>query len=105
MKKIDELLEQYKQRFGEPYLTNVLLQYSESERVNELEFRLRLGKPRKFEASEWLDFYESYFNKSYPYPSMPFDINDISVDDIKKAIKENKPLPEFDWGFDEHRLY
>lgn len=51
-----------------------------------------------------MNYYESYFKKECPVPCQPFSLDDIPVADIKKALMENKPLPEVDWDY-EHKIY
>ena len=104
MKELDILLEKYKQRFGEPCIPNKLDLYGKKNRIKMLERILERGIKLEASPDEWMNYYESYFKKECPVPCQPFSLDDIPVADIKKALMENKPLPEIDWDY-EHKIY
>ena len=104
MKELDILLEKYKQHFGEPLIPDVLKKYPKKMWAELISEAIHYNEPWEVSPWEWMDYYESYFKKDCPVPRQPFSVHDIPVADIKKALMENKPLPEIDWDY-EHKIY
>ena len=72
MKKLDILLEKYKQCFGEPCIPNKLDLYGKKNRVKMLERILERGIKLEASPDEWMNYYESYFKKECPVPTNRF---------------------------------